>query len=76
MKVEIIEGSCDCISQINDALDDVYLETMISFGSKNPQSQSYTRLIRKDNNKPENRKNRPSLMKHIFCPFCGKELLS
>lgn len=66
--------SCECISEFNDKLaPDQQLDASIVFSrSTNRMTlQTYTNLIRKDTGKAENRRSKPRLAAHTFCPFCG-----
>ena len=65
--------TCECIGDFNSKLDGQELETSfaISRDLSTMTLQTFTPLIRKDTGKRENRRSKPSMAAHAFCPFCG-----
>lgn len=65
---------CDCITNINEQLDDQVLETgiMISRDLRHMFARTYTPLMRRGTEKRDNRRSKPSQVAHKFCPFCGE----
>lgn len=65
--------TCSCISDFNAKLDGQELDTGVCLSPdlKSMGMRTYTGLIRKDTGKAENRRSKPRLAAHTFCPFCG-----
>jgi len=65
--------TCNCITEINAKLDGQELDTslVLSPDLKRMSLRTYTGLMRKETRKPENRRTKPRVAAHTFCPFCG-----
>lgn len=65
--------SCNCIEEINDKLaeDGLSLDVGFVFSGSSIVTRPYSRLMRKDNGRPETRSGRRSSFIATFCPFCG-----
>jgi hypothetical protein len=65
---------CECIADINSKLDGQELETSICISRDLLQMtlRTSTALMRKDTGKRENRRSKPAVAAHTFCPFCGE----
>lgn len=65
--------TCNCIADFNAKLDEQELDASIALSRKHNTMtlQTYTRLIRKETGREENRRSKPRLAAHTFCPFCG-----
>lgn len=65
------DNPCKCIEEIDAELEELTLDIAICFSGSNLVSRTYSRLLRKDNGKPESRSRKPRVFAHTFCPFCG-----
>lgn len=68
---------CNCINNFNEKLaPEQELETSLVFSrSGNSMSlQTFTSLMRKDTGNRENRRSKPRIAAHTFCPFCGASM--
>lgn len=65
--------SCNCIETINAELTEHQLDISIMWSRERNtlEARTYTSLKRRDNGRPESRRNKPRLFAHTFCPFCG-----
>ena len=66
---------CNCITDFNEKLAPEHeLEISIAF-TRGENAMMYgttiTKLLRKDNGKPERRSGKPGFAAHSYCPFCG-----
>lgn len=64
---------CDCITEIDKKLadDGLRLEVAFLFSGNSLCTRTYSRLLRKDNGRPETRSGRRSMFAATYCPFCG-----
>lgn len=68
--------ACDCIAEINEKLaPEQKLDTSLTISRDLSRMSltTYTGLMRKDG-KRENRRSKPSIFAHAFCPFCGTKI--
>jgi hypothetical protein len=65
--------TCDCIDNIDKQLRDQgqRLGYDICFRGNNLVGTTTTPILRGDTGRKENRRSKPSIMAHKFCPFCG-----
>ncbi len=65
--------SCTCITDINAKLADdrLELDVALMFSGNSLVARPYSRLMRKDNGRPETRSGRKTMFAATFCPFCG-----
>lgn len=65
--------TCNCITDIENKLEEHTLETAIMFGQNACEltCQTFTGLKRRDTRKSETRSGKPRIFAHTFCPFCG-----
>lgn len=65
--------ACECVSRIDEQLSpDHKLDISIFFETdRTLAGRPYSRILRKDNGKPETRSRKPSVFSFTYCPFCG-----
>lgn len=65
--------ACNCITALEAELPEHKLDIAIMFSSSTNtlSARTYTRLDRRDNGRAESRRDKPRLVAHTFCPFCG-----
>lgn len=66
-------SACTCIADFNTKLDGQELETslVVLRDLAGMELRTMTHLIRKETGNRENRRTKPRLAAHVFCPFCG-----
>jgi hypothetical protein len=66
--------TCNCITEIDTQLKEkgTRLDLAIMFLNARLFSETYSRLMRLDNGKPETRSGKARVFAHKFCPFCGE----
>jgi hypothetical protein len=64
---------CDCLTKVDARIapDHSLDVTFMWNGNGGLSVRPYSRLLRKDNGKPETRSGRPSIFAFSHCPFCG-----
>ncbi|MDB5724975.1 MAG: hypothetical protein JWQ16_1729 [Novosphingobium sp.] len=64
--------SCSCVEHVNDLLaPGAKLELAIMFRDNELIARPYSRILRKDNGRPETRRSKAGIFAFSHCPFCG-----
>jgi len=65
--------ACECLSKIDAKLAPEHkLEIALRYAGGTLTAAPYSRILRKDNGRPETRRGKPSIFGFTYCPFCGE----